>query len=419
MANNGNNGNNGNPPGDPQNPPAVPATPARLFNSLTAAEAAYRQQTDQNRLQLAQFSLLNNKIDVLINSINRLVNAMTPGQPPPPDRTEPEQQSLPPPDPEANRRREFMERDRSAPPEIEETTDTELPVAPFSSNSRSLTGVKLPRFYGKYTEDVNSWISIIEDQFFLHSTKEKYKVANVSPLLQDDALTWYSWLKGQYRRPITWPEFKRELRTKYAESTVRTSALREKLKTVPYNGPNSVEKYVSKFRSLEQQISAKEMAFGDRLHYFISPFETEFRRAIKREHPKTMELAYDAAIDWAYINQDDSDASTNPQGPPLLTPATNETKKKKDDASDDDELDVMDMRQVTCYNCNKLGHFARDCRKPRNDTSDAPSTRSKVRFSSYPKRSQSQKFYMLDNRVYSRNKDIFDTDSESGSESLY
>ena len=125
-------------------------------------------------------------------------------------------------------------------------------------------------------EDVNSWITIIEDQFFLHSTKEKYKVANVSPLFQDDALTWYSWLKGQYRRPITWNKFKRELRMKYAESTVRTSALREKLKTVPYSGPSSVEKYVSRFRSLEQQISAKEMAFGDRLHYFISPFKTEF-----------------------------------------------------------------------------------------------------------------------------------------------
>ena len=98
-----------------------------------------------------------------------------------------------------------MERDRSAPPPEAEETVEELPVAPsvFSSNSRSLTGVKLPRFYGKYTEDVNSWITVIEDQCFLHSTKEKYKVANVSPLLQDDALTWYSWLKGQYKRPIT------------------------------------------------------------------------------------------------------------------------------------------------------------------------------------------------------------------------
>jgi Ty3 transposon capsid-like protein len=339
----------------------------RVFQSMHAAEEAYRQQVDQNRQQLAQFTLLNTKIDSLITTIGALVEALTPRSsteqlqqssinPDSNPSTDPNSNSStdpnsnPPIDPDSDPRREFMERDRSAvPPEI--TTEID-PIAPISfsssfSNSRSLTGVKLPRFYGKYTEDINSWITIIEDQFFLHATKEKYKVANISPLLQDDALIWYTWLKAQYRRPITWNEFKQELRTKYADSTVRTSALREKLKTVPYNGPSSVEKYVSKFRSLEQQIATKEMAFGDCFHYFISPFETAFRRAIKQEKPKTMELAYDAAIDWAYIYQDDSGSDSNSekkQGPPLLQ--TSAKKKKNDDSDSDivpDELNKMDM----------------------------------------------------------------------------
>jgi hypothetical protein len=32
---------------------------------------------------------------------------------------------------------------------------------------KTLGGVRLPEFYGKYTEDVNAWITIIEDQFYL------------------------------------------------------------------------------------------------------------------------------------------------------------------------------------------------------------------------------------------------------------
>jgi hypothetical protein len=47
-----------------------------------------------------------------------------------------------------------------------------------------------------------------------------------------------------------------------------------------------MEKYVSQFRNIEVQITSKEMAFGDRLHYFIAPLEMELQRAIKREHPR-------------------------------------------------------------------------------------------------------------------------------------
>ena len=150
-----------------------------------------------------------------------------------------------------------------------------------------------------------------------------------------------------------------------------------------------------------------------------------------------MELAYDAAIDWAYINKDDSSDSDKvaerkrpQQGPSLLTSITNGTvnKKKNDDSSDSEDLDVMDMWQVKCYNCDKRGHFARDCRKPpknsdtrSNSYSRSPSTRPNSRSSqsTQPKHSRSQKeqFYMLDSRVYPESKSIFgDNDSESESE---
>jgi len=199
----------------------------------------------------------------------------------------------------------------------------------------------------------------MEDQFYLQRTPKKAKVAAVSALFKGDARTWYIWLKGEYHRPIKWKEFKKELRVKFAEGTVRTAALREKLQLISYAGPATMENYVSTFRSLESQIPVKEMAFGDRLHYFIRPFEVDLRRFIKRDHPRNMELTYDAAIDWAYTNNPSELASKDIFG--------DLEKTTKDDLSDDhlDVLDAKQLAQITCYNCGKLGHFSRDCKGPK------------------------------------------------------
>jgi hypothetical protein len=361
----------------------------RLFQSMNAAEEAYRQQVQMNEQ-------LGTKIDALTESINNLIVLLTarlPEPPPPPPNnsvnSSNNQQDQTPETPESNdniqtnSRREFIERDRSNPPENDGTSSTAPADDASTTKPKILTGVKLPKFYGKYTEDVNAWISIIEDQFFIHQVAEKHRVASISPLLKDDALTWYLWLKSQYRRPITWKELKKELHVKYAESTVRTSALREMLKNLSYNGPKTIERYISKFRSLEQQISTKEMAFGDRLQYFLSPLEKDLRRFIKREHPNTMEIVYDAAIDWACINADSdgeksqSDAKAGPST--LADPHNTNTSKASATSllklpmatakqpSDDDfdmlQLNTVDMKQVCCFRCHNFGHFARQCKE--------------------------------------------------------
>src|SRR5947207_6286839 len=97
------------------------------------------------------------------------------------------------------------------------------------------------------------------------------------------------------------------------------------------------------------------MAFGNRLHYFIAPLELDLRRFIKRDHPHTMELAYDAAVDWAFINKEVLRAKLNHDI------FADSEKPKESDVSDDD-LDVLDAKQlaqVTCYKCGKRGHFYR------------------------------------------------------------
>jgi Retrotransposon gag protein/Zinc knuckle len=325
-------------------------TTSRIFNSLSAAEDAYRQQQQNIDTLITKIDALTDNVNVLTTAINILVSR--PSEPP--KHT---------PTPATPDRRQFIGRDRSTEPTIDSNDTDDADDADVNttaaSNYKGLAGVKLPKFHGKYTDDVNAWISIIEDQFYLQQTSKKAKVPAVSALLRDDARTWYIWLKQQYQRPLGWKEFKKELRVKFAESTVRTAALREKLQSISYEGPDTMEDYISRFRSLESQIPIKEMAFGDRLHYFIRPFEVDLKRFIKRDHPQTMELAYDAAIDWAYTNKPPSEKSKNI----LVEPE----KTQNGDLSDDD-LDVIDTKQsaeIHCYNCGELGHISRYCKNPK------------------------------------------------------
>ena len=56
-----------------------------------------------------------------------------------------------------------------------------------------------------------------------------------------------------------------ELRAKYADSPVRAATLRHELQFTEYQGPRDMEQYISAVRSIEVQLSYREMAFGDRL----------------------------------------------------------------------------------------------------------------------------------------------------------
>ena len=176
-------------------------------------------------------------------------------------------------------------------------------------------------------------------------------------------------------------EFKKELRVKFANSTVRTAALRDKLQSIAFEGPQYMEQYISQFRTLEVQIPSEEMAFGDRLHYFIRPLPLKCQRTIKLEHPRSMETVYDAAIDWAYVNGDGKQQksifdSTDKAKSLIETAQQILDNGKRIGEFSDDELDILDMaslQNIKCYNCNERGHLAKDCPKPSRRVRDMKS----------------------------------------------
>jgi hypothetical protein len=49
----------------------------------------------------------------------------------------------------------------------------------------------------------------------------------------------------------------------------------------------------------------------------------------------------------------------------MLTLPEPASERRKEKEREEDELDMMDMSRVKCYNCEGFGHIARDCTKPK------------------------------------------------------
>ena len=457
-----------------EQPQTTPHT--RLFHSVAAAEDAYRQELQRNEVLATKLDVkfdelgrtiggkldsLGDKFDELTSLLKQVLLANTsaasapPAVPPAapsltsltpplaPPKPESTSFDLPPPatdtvtglralnlarsqsDPEVNPRRAFLQRDRSLPPQSQ--SPTRIPIQPFLRHSPSpsrqetsykpMNGIKLPSFHGRYTEDVNAWIIIIEDRFYLHETREDKKIAEISALLEDDARSWYLNLKKLYPRPPSWEEFKMELRVKFADSPIRLSYLRRTLKAIEYGGPSEMEQYVAQFRSIEIQISEDDMKFGDKLQYFIAPFGTTLKRKIVYESPKRLEIAYDSALEYAnaYLETQKTSENVEKKQAKSLLNSTTATAAQKREASKDkdsdsasdtgDELDAVElknwntqyhtlmaaqMREITCFRCQKVGHYAENCpapypvskttRPPYRQRNGYENTRSKARF---------------------------------------
>jgi len=423
--------------------PAHSGAPLRTFYSISAAQEHVRQQEEIITEQARNLGTLSNRIDTMSIQLAQLLslvrhrdmapvgesgersaerNATTAGVsgskpilfPPPiiippleptPTAADVRQSSAeahsvggnPHTDPERQARLDFLSRDRTpASPPARQTGATptrpqelfpELfplddrvgsPVTAAQPRSQTVN-VKLPNFYGRYTENVKAWISITEDGFEAKHTAKEDKVASISHLFKGDARTWYLTIKEEYGRIPSWDELKAELLVKFAQSSIRRDALRDRLRAVVYNGPRKMGQYVSNFRYIETQIGKDEMAFGDRFTYFITPFPGTLQRHLKREHAKTMEIVYDAAIDWASIESSTPSTSTKkPSGQRSKSSKslrdssrtrryshTKSRDKERDSDQTEDELDALDLANIKCYNCKKKGHIARDCKSQR------------------------------------------------------
>ena len=129
------------------------------------------------------------------------------------------------------------------------------------------------------------------------------------------------------------------------------------------------------------------MRLGDRLEYFLVPFNTALKRRIMNEHSKHMEIAYDAALNYAnviaetekpikeptiekklglsqYIKKYPSVEPSDKSKPSKSESSTKKTHSDLDSDSEEDLNIMSDTDNKTCFRCQKLCHVAADCLAP-------------------------------------------------------
>ena len=145
-------------------------TAGRMFNSMAAAEEAYPQPQQNIDTLVLKIDGLADLVKTLATAITTLVSHSTePLKRAPSPTVSATGSRAQPTDHDddishLSERRQYIDRDRSTEPPADDDEDTPSSVL----NYKGISGVKLPKFHGEYTEDVNAWISIIEDQFTLN-----------------------------------------------------------------------------------------------------------------------------------------------------------------------------------------------------------------------------------------------------------
>ena len=122
------------------------------------------------------------------------------------------------------------------------------------------------------------------------------------------------------------------------------------------------------------------MAFKDRLHFFTRTLPNDLALYLRDQKHVDMESVYESARQWVSrrFHQSNPPSSTSSltnksksRGKSIFRSRRSEPKKITTTVkpSSDDDLDALDAIQlhgIHCYNCGELGHFSKDCKKPRN-----------------------------------------------------
>src|SRR3954454_8939814 len=183
-------------------------------------------------------------------------------------------------------------------------------------------------------------------------------------LLAENALVWWMVIKRDHQEPNQWEDFSQQISRQFRIIDEDVKARRTLYKLTQMS---SVQNYISKFTRLSFLI--RDLEEREKFHRFKEGLKPEIRNEMdKRGITRNLPNLQSQAQKYDEILFSQREKST--------TNKTFEFKKKKFYEIEKKpevkqikkfERKLDNKKEVTCYNCQRKGHMAKECRSPKKN----------------------------------------------------